>query len=1218
MERELGGARGHPGALMEWIESGVRPPLLSTSGYELSPGSIPWPIIAEAEADPWRTWLADPGRGSRLTGSWPAVRVHTSMIPDEECLAVDDAVRRVAQVWIAFAPDTWAAKALVALVELDRERLRVLVEEKSDAAEAEQVIALSLRAAWVLTSQGDVESAGWFGWTAVEALSTSGRAREAWTEIERNVDGWASRAKPGEAQLAGRVAEANGRSEAARLWFRRAAEAGDTSLFWTATVDAARLALASGDRDEARGWVERIVRRESEGAPADLSPSTWVQLANLADLLGASEDAHRWYRRALNDARSGPRADLDSTLHAVSGLSARARRAGRRNEAERLLRVGVRLARVHDAAPRARHLETNLAAVWYESGRFDEAEALYRTLLDAATEEGNVRLFPYLSQGLGTVRRDRWDLLGALRTQLRGIRVAREQDDLRAIAGISANLGELYLLLGDPHRAYQLRLFHLRWARRVGNPHQIHRGRVALAMVLVRCDERESALALLERSKDRRQDRVDAMALFTESEIHLRNGELDVALRGFASAARAARRSGRSQYRVRSLVGLSRVVARLDRYERAERILDAAREVAREEAAPRVSRLLVSIERLSNRFLRAFRADRIPPVAWIQTGWDLAREAAQLSLPEESLRALGVAQWCIVRRIEAQRRRGAIVPSGDSGGPTWEEIRRLLGRFRRRLDDRRWRALVERIQPVPGHDHRGLVDLGFAEGGTVRGAPADKSTPPLPWTVEMEALRRSLQADSVIGLVLWNGSVRCWGRATESGVDALPLTWWLATPPGDAASASDDVEQIPFDLGPVFEESWLEVRGAASVADGARTVDAPELRAETLARVSSHLLEAKPEPLSASPTPFESLETESLETEALTQRLEVRAIETVAGSGSQPPIRWVAESEPLQQLEASIDRWAQSPLPLLVWGESGVGKSALVSRVHARSPQASRAAVIENCSALPEALLEAELFGYVRGAFTGAEQDRDGLFQRADGSTLVLDQLDEMPFELQGRLLRVLETRRYRPLGGEEDRPFDVRIVATFGDEPRRSVETGAVRADLFYRLNSLIVEIPPLRDRPEDVAPLIRESLAAHARREGQPLPDLDRDALALLEQHAWPGNVRELQNLAQRWIVDRVRIVTPAMIEPIFSPRSTPARDLSEASFFFESSDWREATATFQRALLEVRLAENGGNQSRTAKELGLSRRHLQNLIDKLGLREGGKDSAHSKPEL
>ncbi|HEX5706409.1 MAG TPA: sigma-54 dependent transcriptional regulator, partial [Pyrinomonadaceae bacterium] len=229
----------------------------------------------------------------------------------------------------------------------------------------------------------------------------------------------------------------------------------------------------------------------------------------------------------------------------------------------------------------------------------------------------------------------------------------------------------------------------------------------------------------------------------------------------------------------------------------------------------------------------------------------------------------------------------------------------------------------------------------------------------------------------------------------------------------------------------------------------------------------------------------------------------------------------VGESEPMRQIYTLIEQVAPSSASVLITGESGTGKELVARTIHRLSPRSRAAFVPINCSAIPETLMESELFGHERGAFTGASSRRQGCFELADGGTLLLDEIAEMPPLLQAKLLRVLEERRVRRLGGAQEIPVDVRVLAATNRDPLEATHRGEFREDLLYRLNVITIELPPLRRRREDITVLARHLVAQLAERHGRPARTLSPAAVEALKSHHWPGNVRELRNVIERAVI-------------------------------------------------------------------------------------------------
>ncbi|WP_026296516.1 sigma-54-dependent Fis family transcriptional regulator [Thioalkalivibrio sp. ALJ2] len=328
--------------------------------------------------------------------------------------------------------------------------------------------------------------------------------------------------------------------------------------------------------------------------------------------------------------------------------------------------------------------------------------------------------------------------------------------------------------------------------------------------------------------------------------------------------------------------------------------------------------------------------------------------------------------------------------------------------------------------------------------------------------------------------------------------------------------------------------------------------------------------------------------------------------------------RMVAQSASMQLLDAFVSRIAASPATVFVTGESGVGKEVLARQVHARSPRANGPFEAVNCAALPETMLEALLFGHAKGAFTGALEARPGKFAQAHGGTLLLDEVTEIPVNLQAKLLRVLQEREVEPLGGRQARRVDVRVIATSNRDLREALAEGVLRDDLYYRLNVFPVWIPPLRERPEDIVPLARTLLR---RLSSNALTDLDASARKRLVEHDWPGNVRELANVMERAVTLHDAARGPVIgVEAIWLDldmlmpwgthecRPSDASDPDDRDSVDENSTpMLEQTLQTQesRVILNV-LRESGGRRKEAAERLGISPRTLRYKIARL--RESG----------
>ena len=309
----------------------------------------------------------------------------------------------------------------------------------------------------------------------------------------------------------------------------------------------------------------------------------------------------------------------------------------------------------------------------------------------------------------------------------------------------------------------------------------------------------------------------------------------------------------------------------------------------------------------------------------------------------------------------------------------------------------------------------------------------------------------------------------------------------------------------------------------------------------------------------------------------------------------------IGDSPAMRRLFSLIEKVVDSSVAVMVRGETGTGKELVSAAIHNKGVRRSGPFIAQNCAALPESLLESELFGYRRGAFSGAEQDKQGLIAAANGGTLFLDEVGDMPLLLQAKLLRVIEEGELRPLGGVESIPVDVRIVAATHKDLEAMLKSGLFREDLYYRLTVFPIEIPPLRERKEDLPLLAGHFLQRFSQRHGKPIKGFSPAALDLLLNHNFPGNIRELKNGIERAVLLTEQ---DGSILPEHLPASWGATEVPCDPFTLSASGekgLKAAVAQFESHYIESKLAENGGNQTHTAREIGVSRRTLVEKISR-----------------
>ena len=306
--------------------------------------------------------------------------------------------------------------------------------------------------------------------------------------------------------------------------------------------------------------------------------------------------------------------------------------------------------------------------------------------------------------------------------------------------------------------------------------------------------------------------------------------------------------------------------------------------------------------------------------------------------------------------------------------------------------------------------------------------------------------------------------------------------------------------------------------------------------------------------------------------------------------------RMAGSSAAMRELFLRADRVAQTDLPILLVGESGAGKDLLAQEIHARSPRARARFIALNCAALPETLVESELFGYEKGAFTGATASRPGKFELSSGWTLFLDEIGDMAPATQAKILRAVESGAIERLGGAQSLRIDVRLIAATNQDLQAAIREGRFRQDLYFRLAGLTLEIPPLRRRREDIPLLVERFWGELRGKYGRPGPELGRDALLRFEQAPWPGNVRQLRSAVERYFV-------LGDLEAALEAGATAAPP-SALDAPLEAPDYRDAKRLFETAYLARKLREHGGNVTRTAQAIGLERQSLQEKIKQLDI--------------
>ena len=308
----------------------------------------------------------------------------------------------------------------------------------------------------------------------------------------------------------------------------------------------------------------------------------------------------------------------------------------------------------------------------------------------------------------------------------------------------------------------------------------------------------------------------------------------------------------------------------------------------------------------------------------------------------------------------------------------------------------------------------------------------------------------------------------------------------------------------------------------------------------------------------------------------------------------------IGNSPEMRKIYQVVEQAAPTSASVLITGESGTGKELVAQTIHRLSPRAPFPFVAFNCAAIPETLLESEIFGHEKGAFTGAADRRQGCFELADRGTLFLDEIGEMTPTTQVKLLRVLQERRFRRLGGRQEQSVDVRVIAATNLDPLEAVQKGKLREDLYYRLNVFALGLPPLRERKEDLPLLVQAFLAEFNARNQKTIAGLDHQAARMLEQYAWPGNVRELRN-----VIERATILSTG---PFIEAQHLPPSLTSEPSTAHQPQVALQPGTTVEEAerrLIMMTLEHTRDNKTRAAEILGISLKTLHNKLNKLRLR-------------
>ncbi|MFP4484115.1 MAG: sigma-54-dependent transcriptional regulator [Spirochaetaceae bacterium] len=317
----------------------------------------------------------------------------------------------------------------------------------------------------------------------------------------------------------------------------------------------------------------------------------------------------------------------------------------------------------------------------------------------------------------------------------------------------------------------------------------------------------------------------------------------------------------------------------------------------------------------------------------------------------------------------------------------------------------------------------------------------------------------------------------------------------------------------------------------------------------------------------------------------------------------QPRLQMIGRSRRLEEIRGIIDQAAETDSTILITGENGTGKELVAREIHRKSRRAAGPFVEVNCAAIPDSLIESELFGHEKGAFTSAVSRRRGKFELADHGTLFLDEVADMSLSAQAKMLRVIQEMKFERIGGEENITVDVRLVAATNKDILAEIDAGNFREDLYYRVNVVTIPVPPLRERVEDLPLLVEHFLRQHEE-EGQPPKRFTEEAMQALADYDWPGNIRELKNFVERiTILSEGEEIDADEVHRNLGEASRSKRRSSELGEYLDMG-LNEAKDTFERRYIEEKLQENGHNISRTAQALGIYPSNLHGKIRKLGI--------------
>jgi serine/threonine-protein kinase PknK len=1017
----------------------------------------------------------------------------------------------------------------------------------------------------------------------------------------------------------------------------------------------AAAATAAGDHARAAGLFERVATL----APGTLTFSERLALATGLGAIGRYHDAAQVLTGAQAMA-SGPgdlaagcereawllarRGDLDSARQALgrglaeseaaglpaAGLRARLGRllvtAGRFSEALAIVEPALAAASsaVAGDAPIALARETALLA-WAYLGEHFRARDLLTALGNGVGETRRAYLDGLLAQLAG-------DEGAAREAYRRAYDIAARENDLHTVAAVALNLGGLLIEEGLYGEALTASARAVRELGRLGATAELVPALVNAANLFVELGDLAAARRALDRAlglgAEGRASRAQATASFVEGDLARRRGEIDAAVRHYRRSAGLFNEVGQPSGAASASLAIAEALAGTGRLADAKRALLEAEQLRASGSQPsddpeltRVRAVLalaqgdsgvggeapaLLAERL-NRLAHEAQARARRPTAWrlaalagrlaaragaageARAAFDFGRtvfEEVRMATPEHHRPALEShpdAAWLAPEGVAGQG--GA---SGARAEAAESRLRRLLRINKRLNSELRLPRLLEMVLDT-------VIELTDAERGFLL---LEDESGELNVKAARNIDQRTLETDE---LALSKSIAR---QAATSGEPVVTIDAAGDDRFREALSVSDlhlrSVLAVPLVIkgrvaGTIYVDHRLR-KGAFDQEDVRLVLDFAEQAAIALenARLLGELrrrerqvealnrrLEAE---LAAGREEISGIKVELRENrEALAVRYDYRNI--------------IGRTPRMLDLFRLIDRITDTTLPVVIQGESGTGKELVARALHSNGPRRAQPFVGENCAAIPETLLESTLFGYKRGAFTGADHDTRGLFEIADGGTLFLDEVGEMSPGMQGKLLRVLQEGEIRRVGAERTRKVDVRIVAATNRDLARMVEEGKFRRDLFFRLNVAGISLPPLRERRDDIPLMVEHFLAKLAARDGRPAPKpLDPAAMARLAAYRWPGNVRELENEVTRADALSGARITAADLAPRIGAADDPGVVATEDH---DNLVLKPRVERLERSLVREALGRSGNNQTKAAELLGLSRFGLQKKL-------------------